>query len=215
MWSLLRNIEITNPDLIRILVSVLCGSILGIEREYQNKAAGFRTIILICLGATIFTILSQEMGNSEDRIAANIITGIGFIGAGVIFKNNIDVKGLTTAAVIWVAAAIGMVVGIQQYYLAIFLSLVVLVVLSLLSRIEKVIDRLNYRARFTVTFINADLHNLTYVEELIKRQKLRLRRKQLSKKDSRLVVELDVSGNKKRVIELNEKLLTLHEVHEV
>lgn len=207
--------EIAHQDLIKILVSILCGSILGIEREYQNKAAGFRTIILICLGATVFTIISQELGTGEDRIAANIITGIGFIGAGVIFKNNIDVKGLTTAAVIWVAAAIGMVIGIQQYFLAVFLALVVLFVLLMLSRIEKIIDHINYRVKFTVTFINTDLHNLVQIEEMIKAKKLNLKRKQISKKDSRLVVEMDVSGNKKRVTELNESLLNMHEVYEV
>ena len=78
--------EILSEDVIKILLSVLCGGIMGFEREYQNKSAGFRTIILISLGATIFTIVSQRIGGSDDRIAANIITGIGFIGAGVILK---------------------------------------------------------------------------------------------------------------------------------
>ena len=114
--------EVNPADLTKILVAILCGGILGFEREYQNKSAGFRTIILITLGATIFTIISQRIGGSDDRIAANIITGIGFIGAGVIFKGSLDVKGLTTAAVIWIAAAIGMSIGIGEYLLAVLLS---------------------------------------------------------------------------------------------
>ena len=88
-------------DLIAIGVSLLAGSLVGIEREYKNKSAGFRTIVLICLGATAFTIVSRFGVGSDDRIAANIITGIGFIGAGVIFKDKFSVMGLTTAAVIW------------------------------------------------------------------------------------------------------------------
>ena len=95
-------------DLISIAVSILCGSIIGFEREYSNKSAGFRTLILICLGSTIFTIVSKHGSGSDDRIAANIITGIGFIGAGVIFKDKLSVLGLTTAAVIWTTAGIGM-----------------------------------------------------------------------------------------------------------
>ena len=82
--------EINSNDLTTMLVSVLCGGLLGIEREYLNKSAGLRTIVLICLGSTIFTMVSQRVGGSEDRIAANIITGIGFIGAGVIFKENFN-----------------------------------------------------------------------------------------------------------------------------
>lgn len=78
--------EINSNDLTTMLASVVCGGLLGIEREYLNKSAGLRTIVLICLGSTIFTMVSQRVGGSEDRIAANTITGIGFIGAGVIFK---------------------------------------------------------------------------------------------------------------------------------
>ena len=107
-------------DILCVVLSVICGSAIGFEREYRNKTAGFRTIILICLGSTIFTMVSTRAGNgSDDRIAANIITGIGFIGAGVIFKDNVSITGLTTAAVIWIAAAIGMVIGVGDYFLGV------------------------------------------------------------------------------------------------
>src|SRR5690606_34272877 len=115
--------EFLSEDVQTILVSIMCGCILGMEREYQNKSAGLRTIILICLGSTIFTMISRGIGvESDDRIAANIITGIGFIGAGVIFKENFNVKGLTTAAVIWISAAIGMLIGTTNYELGLLLS---------------------------------------------------------------------------------------------
>ncbi len=207
--------EIEYSDWIKILMSVLCGSILGLEREYQNKSAGFRTIILICLGATLFTIVSQRMGGSDDRIAANIITGIGFIGAGVIFKDNLYVKGLTTAAVIWISAAIGMVIGISDYSLGFLLAGIVLVILSLFNRVEFLIDIMNNRKVFTIVFINTDLENLYMIETLITENKLKSRRMQVSKRDNRMVVTLEVSGNKKRMSILNEKLINQEVIYQV
>src|SRR5688572_10998503 len=99
--------------LLKLLISVLIGIIIGGEREYRNKSAGFRTIILICLGSTIFTILSGKIGDDTgaSRVAANIVTGIGFLGAGAIMREGLTVQGLTTASTIWVAAALGMAVG--------------------------------------------------------------------------------------------------------
>ncbi len=100
---------ISQQDLIKVAIAILCGALLGFERQYKNKTAGFRTIILICLGSTIFTMISQRAGQG---VNINLVTGVGFIGGtGVIFKDNISVNGLTTAAVIWVAAAIGMAMG--------------------------------------------------------------------------------------------------------
>src|ERR1700736_2801153 len=107
--------SITNPDLIKIAIAVLCGGLLGLERQYKNKTAGFRTIILICLGSALFTMVAQHGGQVANL---NIVTGVGFIGAGVIFKDNITVSGLTTAAVIWISAAIGMAIGSGNYTLA-------------------------------------------------------------------------------------------------
>lgn len=88
----------------RVIAALVIGALIGGEREYRSKAAGFRTMTLICLGSAIFTILSLRIGApaSPDRVASNIITGIGFLGAGVIFKDGITIAGLTTATSIWV-----------------------------------------------------------------------------------------------------------------
>src|SRR3978361_2365609 len=99
---------ISTHDLIKVAIAIICGALLGFERQYKNKTAGFRTIILICLGSTIFTMISQRAGQG---VNINLVTGVGFIGAGVIFKDSISVNGLTTAAVIWISAAIGMAAG--------------------------------------------------------------------------------------------------------
>ena len=109
-------------DLLKAVTSLLIGMILGAERELKDKAAGFRTITLICLGSTLFSLLSYKlgMGESEDatRIASYVVSGIGFLGAGVIFKDGFTINGLTTASIIWIAAAIGMSVGFGQFYTA-------------------------------------------------------------------------------------------------
>lgn len=123
-------------DMVAMIVSIICGGIIGFEREYRSKSAGFRTIILISLGSTIFTIVSVHGIGADDRISANIITGIGFIGAGVIFKDRISVRGLTTAAVIWTSAAIGMTAGIGYHALAFALTLTTLAVLLMVTSVE-------------------------------------------------------------------------------
>lgn len=142
-----------SEELIKLAISLLIGSLLGLEREYNNKPAGFRTIALICVGAAIFTILSISLGistNTPDRIASNIITGIGFIGAGVIFKTGNNVVGLTTAATIWMAAALGMAVGVGNYPLAWSGLIVVLLVLTVFERIQNRVHIFHERRIYTL-----------------------------------------------------------------
>src|SRR5215204_307094 len=104
--------------LIRFLLVILVGGLIGAEREYRSKSAGFRTMILICLGSFLFTTFSIHIsGSTNDRIASNIVTGIGFLGAGVIFQNDNRINGLTTAAAIWVTAALGMGIAGGYYQL--------------------------------------------------------------------------------------------------
>jgi putative Mg2+ transporter-C (MgtC) family protein len=123
---------------------VLVGGLIGAEREFRSKSAGFRTMILICLGSWIFTTLSMTISHStDDRIASNIVTGIGFLGAGVIFKADNRINGITTAATIWTAAALGMAIADGAYILVAFSTVLVLAVLWLLTRLERVIDRVN------------------------------------------------------------------------
>ncbi len=207
--------EILDTDLTTMLVSVLCGSLLGIEREYQNKSAGLRTIVLICLGSTIFTMISQRIGGSDDRVAANIITGIGFIGAGVIFKENFNVKGLTTAAVIWISAAIGMVIGVQEYRLGFILSFIVLVVLGGFAKLEFLIDSLNHKRTYRITFMDDNLENITLLTEMAEKEKLHASVRHLSKLNNRLVVDFEVRGNKKYFQSLTKKLVIKPEILEI
>ena len=132
-----------NDDFIKILASTGVGALIGLEREYRSKSAGLRTFTLISVGCTIYTILSEKMGvnTSPDRIAANVVTGIGFLGAGVIFKMDDRVKGLTTATIIWVTASLGMAIGDGHILLSFLGTSVVYVVLGLFVKLEVIMER--------------------------------------------------------------------------
>ena len=136
------DISIYFEEAAQVSVAFVIGAIIGLEREFRSKPAGFRTMILICVGSCLYTILSKEIGNgSADRIASNIVTGIGFIGAGVIFKEGISVNGLTTAALIWVTAALGMAIGYHNYPLAVVVSGIVVITLFVLEPVQRFINR--------------------------------------------------------------------------
>ena len=137
----------------KLLIAVLIGGIIGAEREYHNKSAGLRTLMLICLGSTLFTLFSMEIGahNSPDRIASNIVTGIGFVGAGVIFMGGTGINGVTTAATIWVTAALGVGVGAGHQYIALAGCMILVGILFALKVIEDWIDRINRVHTYKIT----------------------------------------------------------------
>lgn len=136
--------ELVQDDVLKLVLALVAGAIIGSEREYRNKTAGFRTITLICFASSLFTILSIKIGaSSPDRIAANIVTGIGFLGAGAIFKEDNKISGLTTAATVWVSAAIGMCIGSNNVLLAAVALALIIVILVMLTRLENYIDNIN------------------------------------------------------------------------
>jgi putative Mg2+ transporter-C (MgtC) family protein len=113
----------------QILFSIILGMFIGMEREQCGKAVGYRTVSLITLGSTLFTLMSPQIfGGDNSRIIAQIVSGMGFLGAGVIFKNGDNISGLTTAATLWVAAAIGCLVGIGCNKEALIGTLLILVI---------------------------------------------------------------------------------------
>ena len=131
-------------DIVGIVLAAVLGIAIGCERQIRGKAAGLRTNGLICLGAAIFTIISQKMGagdTSVTRIAAQIVTGVGFLGAGAIIQDRGGVHGLTTAATIWLVASIGMACGGRMYLLAIISTVIAVIVLTGLVRLEDMIER--------------------------------------------------------------------------
>ncbi|MBV8388614.1 MAG: MgtC/SapB family protein [Mucilaginibacter sp.] len=179
---------------------------MGLERQYKNKTAGFRTIILICLGSTIFTLVSQRAGQG---VNINLVTGVGFIGAGVIFKDNISVNGLTTAAVIWVAAAVGMANGSGNYMLAIISTFVTLVVLIVFHVFESYLDKIHHEKLLSLVFDDDNFENLQMVEDIIHKHKLKPQTRIVNKKDGCLQAAIFVTGHKKQLKKLDETLLTI------
>jgi putative Mg2+ transporter-C (MgtC) family protein len=146
---------IAPDDLLKLILAVIAGGLIGFEREIHNKAAGLRTIALICLGSTLFTILSENFG--DDRVVANIVTGIGFLGAGVIMFSEGRVKGLTTASAVWIAAAIGMAIGMDQYELAAVVVLLALIVLWGFARFDKWLESRGRETRlYEIAFARAE-----------------------------------------------------------
>ena len=136
--------QLSDIELIqRLLLAAAIGGLIGAERELRRKSAGFRTNILIALGSAVFTIAGITMAppNGDPmRIAAQIVTGIGFLGAGTILRNRDGVHGLTTAAIVWVNAALGVAAGGGQYHLAIIGGAITLAVLLVLGPIEAAIE---------------------------------------------------------------------------
>ncbi len=196
-----------------VLISVLCGAIVGFEREFKNKSAGFRTIILICLGSTIFTLTSR-MGNvSDDRIAANIVTGIGFIGAGVIYQGKFTVQGLTTAAVIWSMAGIGMIIGFGNYLLGFILTLCMAVILSLFQKMEILLSGIYSIHTIHITFQNLQVSNLDEFENFLKAHKVTPQRKGVEKKGVHLTAVYEITGKQKNIDQANHAIIALDYVY--
>jgi putative Mg2+ transporter-C (MgtC) family protein len=130
----------------RLLTAALLGAIIGFEREVRQKSAGLRTNILIAIGSALFTLMSYELageagGADPGRVAAQIVTGIGFLGAGAIMRTDSGVQGLTTAATVWVNAAIGVAAGGGEYHIAFIATAVTVAVLLVLQPLEGFIER--------------------------------------------------------------------------
>lgn len=161
---------------LRFLLAVILGGLIGAEREYRGKSAGFRTMIMISLGSCLFTIISILIGGTStpDRIASNIVTGIGFLGAGVIFKNENIINGITTSATIWTVAAVGMAVGGGYYFVSIGASIIILIILAVLPYLERLIDKLNQSKIYIINCENIP-NQIEVIEMIFKENHLKFK----------------------------------------
>jgi putative Mg2+ transporter-C (MgtC) family protein len=200
------NFELDLEIALRLLLSFVIGSAIGIEREYRSKAAGLRTMIVICLGSTIFTEISISIGGtSPDRIASNIITGIGFLGAGVIFKDGLTISGITTATTIWISAALGMAVGAGEYFIASIGSVVVIIVLTVFEKFKLFIIRSHQARTYKITFQDDGDFIPVLVSE-IKKLKLTYRQERDIKDLEHAIRVYEISGSEERLDKLNSFL---------
>ena len=136
--------HLLNEFLVKSGMAILCGGLIGIERELKRKPAGFRTNILICLGSTYFMLISLLVGlgnavrpGDPGRVAAQVVTGIGFLGAGAIIQSRGQIAGLTTAALIWVVASIGLLIGAGYQLLALVGTTLIFLTLTVLGLVER------------------------------------------------------------------------------
>ena len=185
-------------QVIRIAAAVVCGGLIGLEREFGDKPAGFRTIILICVGACVFTIMSEAAGGHEwdrGRIAAQIVSGIGFLGAGAILRHRTNVVGLTTAATIWAVAAIGMAAGFGNLRLAGLGTVAILVVLWLFDVVEKRIGEIRDLQQYEIAAPVAD-DVLIRIEAMFSKAGLRTRKRRFFRDGTSVVFQVWAMGHK-------------------
>ena len=158
------NVFIEN--LIKLGMAVLVGGVIGAEREFQDKAAGFRTITLITIGSTLFTMFSVSMdpGFTRTRIAANIVTGIGFLGAGAIIREGGRIAGLTTAATIWLSAALGMGIGAGELEFSGTAAVITLMILLLFPRLEGWIDKIREARSYKIVMASSSIKRIDEIE---------------------------------------------------
>ena len=133
--DVVKHVVFLFPFLIRMGVAFVCGALIGWERERSDKPAGLRTHVLICVGASIYAISGLLVGLDPTRVASQVASGVGFIGAGTILRDKDNVVGLTTAATVWLSAAIGVLAGLGYPIMAVFAAVLTLTTLTVLSRI--------------------------------------------------------------------------------
>lgn len=186
IWEFIKGLELRQFNeisvVLRFVLAVICGGLIGIEREHKHRPAGFRTHILVCLGATATTLTGQylltlselaSMPITSDpaRLGAQVISGIGFIGAGtIIVTKRREVKGLTTAAGLWASAIIGLAIGVGFYEAALYATFLILVTEILLSRLDWFLLSHAKNINIYVEYTNVD--NLTEIMSEIKQREI-------------------------------------------
>jgi putative Mg2+ transporter-C (MgtC) family protein len=184
---------------LQLCLATLFGGAIGLERELGGKPAGLRTNILICIGSVLYTKLSITLaaGTADPtRIAAQIVTGVGFIGAGTILHARGAVVGLTSAATIWVVAAIGVALGATFYWEAASTTLLVLVVLQGLGRVERLVARQSTQSMLSV-HAHPDPTALDELEAVVRRTGLEIERQASRRENVDLVIDFTLRGPKR------------------
>ncbi len=195
-----------DSELYYLLCAAAIGAVIGLEREYKNKTAGLRTMIMVSMASCLFTILSRQIGEvSDDRIAANILTGLGFLCAGVIFKDENRISGITTATTIWMVAALGMAIGAGYIALGLYGTILVLLILSLLTYLEKMVEEFNLiRDYKMICHYEQGLSH--YYEQLFKQYGLKAKHVLQVLKSDEIILHWNISGKRQRHNLLVEEL---------
>ncbi len=205
----------TTDMIIKIFLALILGGALGMERQYHDKPAGFATNCLICLGAMLFTVLSEIMGlagGDPGRIAAQIVTGVGFIGAGAIMRDGNKVSGITTAANVWLVAALGMAVGYGEYVWATACAAGILVVQLVLRRTLSLVEKMRHYDTVRV-ICDPKWTIVEKITEHIEKQNIKLLKREVIKQDNLFHVSLVATFTAHEFQKVTRELLEMPEVH--
>ncbi len=201
--------------IVKVILALVLGGIMGLERQYNDKPAGYATNSIICVGATLFTILSlymAQLGGDPGRIAAQIVSGVGFLGAGAILREGNKVSGLTTAAAVWLVAAIGMAIGFGQYLLA---SGTCAAVLLMQLGVRRTLGLVELLRRYDTIYLTCT-PKWDIVEQIcqeIENQNVQILKKEITKHDSYFVVAIVATFTGKEFQRITRKLLEMPEVY--
>ena len=210
--------QVAADDLVKLLLALVLGGLIGWERELYDKPAGFRTNTLICVGSTLFTIFSLKIGiipgTDSARIAAQIVSGIGFLGAGAIIRRGEAVLGVTTAATIWFVASIGMGIGAGYYVISSVGTALALAILFVFRKFENLVDRIRTTRTYHV-IVSAEDDAVRELSLVLDSCGLRVLGNKQVKSDNRYFYEITLSGKRAEHTPLLEKLLKSPTVKEV
>jgi len=206
--------------LLKLMLAVALGGLVGLERETSHKPAGIRTNILICVGSAMMIILSGlilgengERGTDLTRIAAGVITGIGFIGAGTIIQARGIILGLTTAATIWAVAVLGLVIGAGYYLVAVIFTAIIILTLVIFRYIEKHYLKRSMYMYHLQTKYSKDL--LINIKKLALHEGFKFDEFSLKKEEHSAIINLSFHATEEKEQRFNQSLLNLAEVLEI
>lgn len=201
--------------IVKVILALVLGGVMGLERQYNDKPAGYATNSIICVGAALFTILSlymAELGGDPGRIAAQIVSGVGFLGAGAILREGNKISGLTTAAAVWLVAAIGMAVGFGQYVLASGACAAVLLMQLGVRRTLGLVERLR---RYDTIYLTC-APKWSVVENIckeIEKQKVQILKQDVSKHDKQFNVAIVATFTGPEFQKITKQLLEMPDVY--
>lgn len=213
LWTIIPE------DAIKLIAAFAIGALVGAEREYHDKSAGMRTMILICVGSALFTIFSTRIssgGSPGDpgRIAAQIVSGVGFLGAGVILLRRGQIRGLTTASTVWIAAALGIGVGVGYVLFAALAALLVIVTLAVLPAVERLLERARIVRVYKIVMV-LDERKADRLVKLFTDHRLSVREESRGKRDGKLIGIWSLGGPPEQHALVVSQLLADGEIEEV
>lgn len=205
----------TEDVILRILAALILGGIIGLERQYHDKPAGFATNTLICAGSAVFTLLSIasafNYGGDPARIAAQIVAGVGFLGAGSILREGNKISGLTTAAGIWIVAAVGMAAGYGEFVIAGTATIFVLILQLFLRKLMNSFDYVRLYDSLTIK-CEPSPDVVEKINDTLKKHNAEIIKEDLFKEDGMFIVKMIINMSKKAFTESFKELILIKEI---